>query len=135
MSSNETTFKVGEYAFELAPLKVKSAMKGWGIVGSVLLPIFAGEGTFSLQGISGALAGIDRIGELFDLFADVAKVQWQANGMVSVKTFADNVFGRRSDLILGFLAECVLAEYGSFLDETGKAVLSTAGSRFASLLA
>lgn len=133
--SDPTKFTVGEFAFELAPLKVKQTMRGWSIVGSVLLPMFAGEGTFSLDGIKGALAGMDRIGDLFDMFADAAKVQWQTNGMVSVKTFADNVFARRSDLLVGFLAECILLEYGSFLDESGKSVLSKVGDRYASLLA
>ncbi len=131
----DTEFTVGEYQFTLAPLKVKEQMRGWAIVGSVLLPIFAGEGTFSIEGLRGALASMDRIGELFDMFADKSKVMWQTNGMVSVKTFADNVFGRRSDLLVGFLAECVIQEYGSFLDENGKAVLSKVVDRYASLLA
>jgi len=132
--SDVSKFVVGTYEFELAPLPLKQQMKGWSIVGALILPIFVGGGGLSLEGIQGALAGVDRIGDLFDMFAARAKVNWNGSGMVELPAFSDQVFQRRSDLLLAFLAECVAAEYGSFLDERGRTVLTQVERRFDSLL-
>lgn len=131
--SEPSTFIVGEFKFKVEPLKLKKQQRGLALVTNVLLPAFAGMAIASTEGIANALRGLDHLPEIYDLFADVSKVEWNGN-FVPLKTFEDNVFCRRADLMVGYVAECVHAEYSSFLDERGKAVLAQAGSLFASLL-
>jgi hypothetical protein len=129
------SFMVGDIQFELSPLKLEQQMAGWGILGSVVLPAIGqlASQDMSKDGIASVLAGVERLPELLKMFAGACKVQWQSQGMVPLTPFLDNVFSRRSDLVLGFLAECVTIEYASFLDERGKSVLLKAASRFAFL--
>ena len=126
-------FSVGDFQFRVAPLKIVKQMRGLAIVSNVILPAIAGSTNgLSPAGIAAALQGLDSLPELFSLFAEGSKVNWQGN-WVSLATFADNVFARRSDLWVGYLAECIHYEYSSFLDERGASVLAQAASRFASL--
>lgn len=134
--SDPTSFEVGEVKFQLEPLKLKQQMKGELIVAGAILPGIAafGSGAFTPAAIVDMLKGLERLPELFDLFVAKAKVSWQDKGFVPLEPFAEDVFQRRGDLLLGFVTECIFAEYGSFLDDRGKAVLLKAAARFGFLL-
>lgn len=137
--SEPSKFVIEGREFVLSPLKLKEQMAGWSIVGSILLPIFASGEGLNVEALNRALQSIDRLYELQQMFAAVCVVDWDGgNGApkkVPLKTFGDNIFARRSDILLRFVAECVLAEYGSFLDDRGRSVLSSLEDHFASLTA
>lgn len=130
--SDVVEIQVGERQFRLKPLKLMPQMKGWAIISQVLIPAFVGleSGAIGPQ----TLAGVERLPELYALYAAEAQVCWDGK-WVPLKTFEDNVFLRRSDLLLAFVAEATHAEYGSFLDERGKTVLAATVNRLRSLLA
>lgn len=135
MSDNQAEFVVGEFQFRVLPLKLEKQMRGLAIVSGVLLPAIAdAKDGLTPQGIASSLKGLDSLPELFSLFAEVTKVNWQGN-WVGLAAFKDNVFARRADLWLGYLSECVHVEFSSFLDERGQSVLAQAANRYASLLA
>jgi hypothetical protein len=134
--SEATSFVVGNVQFQLEPLKLKQQMKGETIVCGALLPgiVAFGGGALTAAAIADVLKGFERLPELFDIFVAKAKVNWAEKGFVPLEPFAEDVFKRRGDLLLGFVAECVSIEYGCFLDERGKSVLSKAAEKFGSLL-
>jgi hypothetical protein len=134
---SENNFSVGDVKFQLEPLKLKQQMKGETIVCGALLPAIVafGGGALTASAIADVLKGFDRLPELFDLFVSKAKVDFNDKGFVALEPFAENVFARRGDLLLGFVAECVALEYGCFLDERGKNVLLKAAEKFGFLLA
>jgi hypothetical protein len=135
MSNIQAEFVVGDFQFRVNPLKIENQMRGLAIVTSVLLPAIADvKDGLTPQGIASAIKGLDSLPELFALFAGVTKVNWQGN-WVALATFKDDVFARRADLWLGYLAECIHVEYSSFLDERGKSVMTQAANLFSSLLA
>lgn len=131
-----TTFQVGEYTFRLAPLKLKKAMAGWSILANVILPamISVAADELDAKSLASAIAGIERLPDLFDMFAEVAQVDWQGKGFVPLKAFQENVFERRSDLLLAFLAECVAIEFGPLVSANGRVILIGAANKFTSLL-
>ncbi len=133
MSTEAAEFIVGDFSFKVQALKLKPSQRGLALVAGVLIPAFAGMATLTPAGLQAAIQGLDTLPELYDLFAGVTQVEWQGK-YVSLATFQDNVFSRRMDLMLGYVAECVHAEYSSFLDANGKAVLAQAASRFGFLL-
>lgn len=132
--SEANEFEIDGVQFKLEPLKLKQQQKGLAIVAHAILPaVLGGEGEkFDPVAIVG---GIERLPELFDIFAAKTKVKWQDVGFVELTSFAENVFERRPDLYIAFVAECVATEYAAFLSGRGKSVLEGAANRFASLLA
>ena len=135
MSNAQAEFVVGDFKFRVNPLKLEKQMRGLTIVTGVLLPAIAdAKDGLTPAGIASALKGLDSLPELFALFAEQTKVEWQGN-WVKLSTFQDDVFARRADLWMGYIAECVHVEYSSFLDERGKSVMTQAANLFSSLLA
>lgn len=136
--SEANSFEVGGVQFQLEPLKLKQQQKGLTIVAHAILPALMATGAEKVD-VTEIVRGIERLPELFDIFAAVTKVNWQANDgetrFVPLVAFADNVFSRRADLFVGYVAECLALEYACFLDGSGKSVLTQAEKRFASLLA
>lgn len=130
--SEANEFEISGVKFKLEPLKLKQQQKGLAIVMHAILPAVLGdEGKIDATAI---VQGVERLPELFDIFAAVTKVQWQEQGFVPLAAFADNVFVRRPDLYIAFVAECVACEYAAFLNGSGASVLEQAASRFGSLL-
>jgi hypothetical protein len=79
--------------------------------------------------IQAALLNASQIPKLLRLFVKDARFDRSRDGkMVKLEPFLDEVFGGRVELVVAFLAPCVRAEYGSFLDGDGLAsLLSQAG--------
>lgn len=135
MSRDPFEFTIDEVEFKLEPLKLKDAMRGWGILANVLLPAAFGLDQQGPQAVAGALAGLDRLPELFDMFAPRTKVKFGTiQGHVELTKFADDVFARRSDLLLAYLVECVVSEFGPLQEERGRNVLKATVNRFGSLM-
>lgn len=130
--SNE--FQVDGVQFQLEPLKLKQQQKGLAIVMHSILPAILASNDEKIDAAA-IVQGVERLPELFDIFAEATKVEWQEKGYVKLLPFADNVFQRRPDLFVGFVAECVAIEYAVFLNGSGKSVLAQAAKRFESLLA
>jgi hypothetical protein len=132
--SEANEFEVGSWKFRLEPLKLKQSQKGLAIVLHAILPAALGAGDGKIDPVA-VVEGVDRLPELFDIFAAKATVLWQEQGYMPLAAMADNVFERRPDLFIGFVAECVALEYASFLNGSGATVLEKAASRFSSLTA
>jgi hypothetical protein len=129
-------FEVSGKKFQLSPLKLEPQMEGLAVVSGALLPAFVAFGNgaqMKPSDVAEALNGLDKLPKLFKLFEASTKVDWNG-AMVPLKDFRDLVFSRRPDMILGYVAECVWAEYSAFLGEAGKSTLSKAANRFAFLL-
>jgi len=136
MSRDPVEFQIEEAQFKVQPLKLKDAMRGWAILANVLLPAAFGLDQQGPAAIAGALSGLERLPELFDMFAPRTQVKFGAvPSFAPLATFAEDVFARRSDLLLAYLVECVVTEFGPLLDARGRSVLQQTGSRFGSLLA
>jgi hypothetical protein len=131
--SEADEFAVDGVKFKLEPLKLKQQQKGLAIVMHAILPAVLGSDEGKLDAVA-IVKGVERLPELFDIFAAVTKVEWQDKGFVALSTFSDNIFERRPDLFVGYVAECVALEYAAFLSGSGKSVLEAAASRFSSLL-
>ncbi len=131
-STNE--FEIDGTKFQIRPLKLKQQQKGLALVTHAILPAIVGGSDGKMDPVTIAQA-VERLPELFDIFAAVAKVDWQGRGYVDLAAFAENVFERRPDLYIAFIAECVATEYSAFLSGSGRTVLEAAANRFASLLA
>ncbi len=136
--SEATDFEVDGVKFKLEPLKLKQQMKGEALVlGAVLPAMYAlgrGAENVTAADIGDMLKGFDRLPDLFDIFVGKSKVEWQGKGYVELAGFADNVFERRGDLLVAYVAECVAIEYACFLAERGRNVVSKALEKFASLM-
>lgn len=132
--SEANEFEVDGVKFKLEPLKLKQQQKGLAIVMHAILPAVLGTDEGKLDAVA-IVKGVERLPELFDIFAAATQVDWQGRGFVPLVNFSDNVFVRRPDLFIAYVAECVAVEYSAFLSGTGRSVLETAASRFSSLLA
>jgi len=127
-------FEVDGVKFRLEPLKLKQQQKGLAIVAHAILPAILASTNDKIDAVA-IVQGIERLPELFDIFAAKTKVIWDGDKPMALDTMADNVFERRPDLFIGYVAECVAIEYAAFLNGRGKSVLDQAASRFGSLLA
>ena len=135
MSRDPVEFEIDGVKFKVNPLKLRDQMRGWAILANVLLPAAVGFDQKEPESIASALSGLDRLPELFDMFAPRTEVKFGGrDGFLDLKTFEDDVFARRSDLLLAYLVECVVSEFGPLLAERGRNVLMGTGKRFASLL-
>jgi hypothetical protein len=132
-------FEIDGTTFELAPLKLKQALKAQALLVQGLLPAAL---TIS-QAVRGgyvdpaALAGLERIEELVDLFAGQCKVDWNTGtqtARVPLPRFIDLVFSRRNAAMLAWLATCIDWQFADFFDGSGLPLVQQAASRFVSLL-
>ena len=136
------SFEVGDRQFRLNPLKVKQALKAEALITSALFPILSAGKRLSLNvdpgDLRSALAGLDRLDELVDIFAARSQVLWQtgpqAEAWVDLPRFLDLVFERRATVLLAWLLECVTREFADFFDGTGIARLADAANELASRL-
>jgi hypothetical protein len=126
-------FEVGDRAFKLKPLKLEPQMEGLALVTEALLPAFVAFGNganMRPSDVAEALRGVQKLPQFVKLFVEQTEVKWSNDQFVPLKNFQDLVFARRPDLLVGYVAECVWSEYSAFLNESGKAILAKAGSRF-----
>lgn len=138
MSDGKQEFEVDGVQFRRSPLKVTQSLKGLNILMGAVLPAFAAKAGASSEEdkpvIRDVLMGLERIDDLVDLCAKSCEVKWQGEKWVPLDAFKDNVFQRKTSLLLAWLTECVFIEYGDFLDEDGQRRLSSLGSRLTSLI-
>jgi hypothetical protein len=130
-------FEIDGTTFELTPLKLKQALKAQALLVQVVLPAGAAFAHVA-EGIDpAALAGLERIDELVDLFAGQCKVDWNTGtqtARVPLKSFLDQVFSRRNAAMLAWLATCIDWQFADFFDGSGLPLVKQAASRFVSLL-
>ncbi len=131
--SEASEFEIDGVKFKLEPLKLKQQQKGLAIVVHAILPAIM-AGTAEKIDVAAIVQGVERLPELFDIFAAASKVEWQGMGYVKLADFQDNVFTRRPDLFIAYVAECVATEYSAFLSANGQSVLARAAKRFESLM-
>jgi hypothetical protein len=132
-------FEIDGTTFELTPLKLKQALKAQALLVQVLLPAALTVAHAVKGGYvdPAALAGLDRVDELVDLFAGVCKVNWNTGtqtARVPLKSFLDQVFSRRNAAMLAWLAACIDWQFADFFDGTGLPLVQQAVNRFVSLL-
>lgn len=125
-------FTIAGTSFRQMPLKLKPALKAEAIIAEAILPA-AAAGAAGGGFVAGALAGLERLPDLVDLFAGVSKVLWESK-WVDLAPFADLVFERKNALLLAWLAACIEWQFADFFDGTGLPLLEAVGSRFTSLL-
>ena len=104
--ASSNTFEALGVTFEVRRLPVDEACAG--------LDLLQGE------------EGFKKFSALLKLFAPVARVSRQSNGtfatggpMVDLKTFQQDCFAGRLDLLVAFIAGATNAEYGGFLARAG----------------
>jgi hypothetical protein len=132
--SDETTFEIGDLSFRLRPLKLKQSLKAEAILAEAVLPGILAAATLKSHGVDSAalrmmIGGLDRLGELVDIFAAVCDSQ-RGGAWVRLATFLDDVFERKNAALLAWLAACVEWQFSDFFDGTGQQLLTLAVSRF-----
>jgi hypothetical protein len=135
------TFELDGTVFKQQPLKLKTSLRAEAIIAEAVFPVFAAAagGAPDGQALRMALAGLERIEELVDIFAASCEVQWSKGPgdpgtFVPLSKFLDLIFERRNALVLAWLAACIEWQFADFFAETGRNLLEQAASRFASLL-
>jgi hypothetical protein len=118
-------FEIGEYAFRVGNLKVKTSLAVFKQLAKTLLPALAeahhapdGQVGNSVQRI---VENLDCLDELFDAFVKVTKYTGPGRDAPTelVPALAEHVFGGRPDMLLEYIVRCVQGEYGAFLKGNG----------------
>lgn len=144
--SGGTQFTVGGFTFAVKPLGYKKSLEGLSILADGLLPTIknAADALKLLDGAAESVEGkffeslglsIKQLPQLCELFEPVSTVQLPpSNAWVPLEGSSEGVFGKRPTLVLAWLTECLISEYGDFLSESGRKILGETGNRFTSLL-
>jgi hypothetical protein len=116
-------FECGGFQFEVARLPVKKSLKGLKLVGQVLLPALA-AGAAAKEGSVGdaverAVAGLDCLPEILDLFVPHSKFVGPTGKSVAFEAFVDDTFSGKPEACVEFIARCVQLEYSGFLAASG----------------
>lgn len=133
-------FEIGELKFAQRPLKLKAALKAETILAEAVLPAISGFAGLASGGagnpvdLRAALAGLERVGQLTDLFVAACKVDWAGRAEVELGPFVDVVFERRPAVFLSWLLACIEWEFADFFEESGRALLASQASRLVSRL-
>jgi hypothetical protein len=139
----EHEFTVGEIEFKQKSLKLKAALRIESLITAALVPALLGlapladaknKQSLDPRALREALAGLDRLPELVESFAQVCQVKWQGDKWVSLSDFADLVFERKAATVLAWLVSCIEWQFADFFDGTGLPLVMGAVNRFASQL-
>lgn len=118
-----TAFMLDGKAFELRPLPLDESCRGLELLATVLGPAFGSAS--DAQAIALALTKAGELPKLVGLFAKHTRFDRQNDGvMTALAPFVGDVFERRLDLALLFVAHAVKAEYAAFLDTANQAALA-----------
>ena len=125
-----TEFELDGRRFEVKSLGIDESCAGLELFGRVAGPAIAAallDGQTNLGAvIQAALSNASQLAKLLRMFAKHARYdRLQDGNMVALTPFVDDVFAGRLELMLGFLAPCVKAEFGSFLAGDGLQALLT----------
>ena len=132
-------FSTGGQSFRCEALKLRPALMAQAIIVEAIAPSFAAgygvfkSGTLDAATLRAAVAGLERLPELVDTFAAVCKFD-RGGQWVDLPPFLDTVFARRNTLLLAWLSACIEWQFADFFDESGRALLVEAASRYTSLL-
>ena len=128
-------FNIDGVVFRQSALKLKVALKAEAIIASAVLPALAAGWRMSRgedTGTIGAMvAGLERIGELVDMFAGVCTFEQAPGRFVPLGPFLDLTFERKNTLLLAWLVECITWQFADFFDGIG---LSLVAERVSALL-
>jgi hypothetical protein len=113
-------FECGGFSFEVARLPVKKSLKGLRLVGQVLIPALA-AGAAAKDGSIGdaierAVAGLDCLPDILDLFVPHTKYVGPTDKLVPLEAFVDTVFSGKPKTCVQFIVKCVQLEYADFLE-------------------
>ena len=118
--ASTTDFEVEGLRFEVRPLSVDDACLSLELLGKALGPaameVLGGEAPDFGKILTALLSNASQVSGLLKIYAAVSKFDRAGNGvMVDLKPFVGEVFGRRLDLAVAFLAQAVRAEHAYFL--------------------
>lgn len=127
-------FIVDGTKFRQSPLNLKESLRAESIlVGSALPGLLAAQqGVLDSSAVVSILAGLDRIGELVDLFAAHAEAD-RGGTYVALQPFLDSTFELRNAALLIWLCECVEYQFADFFVGTGLKLLEAKASNFSFL--
>jgi hypothetical protein len=113
-------FECGGFSFQVERLPTKRSLKGLRLVGSVVLPAL-GAGAAAKEGSIGdaierAVAGLDCLPDILDLFVPHTKYVGPTDKLVPLEAFVDTVFSGKPKTCMQFIVKCVQLEYADFLD-------------------
>ena len=118
-------FELDTVKFRQNALKLKQALKAEAILVQAGLPaLFAGyalqEGAPPTEALTQLVVGLERLGELVDIFAARCDHDRTGEGAwVALAPFVDGVFERRNALLLAWLVECITWQFADFFDGSG----------------
>lgn len=137
-------FTAGNSEFQIAALPVTESLRVLGLLSEALLPAVASIASVlastgrSLDAELGEVApkvaaAAVKIPEVYLAFRGHCKVKFNGSWQ-SLETFERETFARSPATVLAWITECLVAEYGDFLTETGRALIVATASRWQSLL-
>ncbi len=122
-------FEVGNVQFRLSPLKVHDQLALWPLIAETILPAMVSEDPKEFA--NAGVVATKHAEQILSKFAAVTKVTHNGN-FVPLQDFVNVVFERKPAVLLGYLTECLVREFGPLLDESGRSILKGLGARFAS---
>jgi len=132
-------FEIDGVKFRQKPLKLKQALKAEAILIQAGLPAIVAGATMqtgvSIEAISLVVQGLERTGELVDIFAAQCEHDRTGGGTwVALPPFLDSVFERKNALLLAWLIECIAWQFADFFGGNGLALVAAQASLLGSRL-
>lgn len=124
--------QVGSVTFQVTPLKVAQALKAQAILLEAVVPGFVAAGTLrtglDIQALRMAVGGLERLGELVSVYAEVCKVQREGT-FLPLKAFLDLTFERQTSLLLAWVLAVTEYQFADFFGGSGLSLLTETASR------
>ena len=112
-------FKIGKNEFQYTRMRVFDSLGLYPMLGELLAPMTGGTASVD-ERVSSFVRSLKTLPQLAEAFEKQSKVKTgDVGGFMPLKPFRESVFQNPLDLI-DWVSQCLVAEFGDFLDEPGQ---------------